>query len=145
MRPENFLVHERSPGCLDLQLCDFGGAKCDELGLCGNQLPDGPLNDPTQGTDPSPALDIFSLGSIFYTILTGFWPYRYSGGPFSSVEEMVEYVSKVDGLLRREQYPSVVGLVGGNVVMGCWTKTYKCAEDVLAAWDREVMLIVDES
>lgn len=145
MRPENFLIHERSPGCLDLLLCDFGGAKCDELGLYGNQLPDGPFYDPTLGTDPSPPLDIFSLGSISYTILTGLWPYRSSGGPFGSVEEMLEYVSRVDTLFRQKKYPSIAGLVGGNVIMGCWTKKYKSADDVLTAWDKDAMFIVDET
>ena len=144
MRPENFLLHERSPGCLELLLCDFGGAKCDKLALDGNQLPDGPFYDPTQGTDRSPALDIFSLGSVFYTILTGLWPYRSSGGSFGSVEEMIDYNCKVDRLFRQKQYPSVAGLIGGNVILDCWTKKHRTAEEVLEAWDKEMMDNGDE-
>ena len=144
MRPENFLVHERSPGCLDLLLCDFGGAKCDELGLDGNQLPDGPFYDPAQGTLRSPTLDIFSLGSVLYAILTGLWPYRTSSESFNSVTEMLEYFAQVENFFRQEQYPSVTGIAGGDVIMGCWTKKYKCTDDVLRAWDSEAMLLIDE-
>lgn len=77
LRPENFLVHENEiNGSLDLLLCDFGGAVCDELELDGNALPNDPFYDHTQGVEITPALDIFSFGSVIYTILTGHWPYR---------------------------------------------------------------------
>ena len=72
LRPENFLVYDTAPGCLDLLLYDFDGAVCNELRLDGNQL----LNDPTQGFETAPALDVFSLGSLFYTVLTVFWSYQ---------------------------------------------------------------------
>lgn len=138
MRPENFLIHESNSGSLDLLLCDFGGAKCEKLQLDGNHLPDGPFYDPTQGTERSPALDIFSLGSLFYTIMTGSWPYRSSSGPFSSVEEMLEYTTKVNELFLQGQYPSVDGLAGGNVIMGCWLKKYKTMGELLLALDGEL-------
>ena len=86
MRPENLLVHKKSSGCLEILLYGFGGAKYDELGLDGNQLPDGPLSDPTQGIDRSTALDMLSLGSVFYVTLADLSPYRSSGGSFGSVE-----------------------------------------------------------
>ncbi|KAJ5594874.1 kinase-like protein, partial [Penicillium hispanicum] len=61
------------------------------------------------------------------------WPYRSSSGPFSSVEEMLEYTTKVNELFLQGQYPSVAGLVGGNVIMGCWLKKYKTVGEVLIA------------
>ena len=132
-------MHETNPGSLELLLCDFGGAKCDDLNVDGNHLPDYPFYDPIQGNRRSPATDIFSLGSIFYTILTGLWPYRSSGGPFISVEEMLEYDAKVNKLFLQQQYPCVTGLVGGKVIMGCWLKKYSSPEEILEALDGEMM------
>ena len=124
-------MHESSPGNLNLLLCDFGAAKCDRLGLDGNHLPDGPFYDPTQGTERSPALDLFSLGSLFYTILTGFWPYRQSRGPFTDVEGMLNYTTWVDKLFSQQQFPAVADLDCGHVITGCWLKHYKSANEVL--------------
>ncbi|KAF2453852.1 kinase-like domain-containing protein [Lineolata rhizophorae] len=47
LRPENILGYESAPGSLELLLCDFSGVEI------------------------TPALDIFSLGAVLYTILTG--------------------------------------------------------------------------
>jgi tRNA A-37 threonylcarbamoyl transferase component Bud32 len=73
LRPENCLVHKTNTS-LDILLCDFGGSMCAEKGIDGKGLPDIPFWDfsweSTVGTD------IFSLGSIFYTIRTGHWPYK---------------------------------------------------------------------
>lgn len=140
LRPDNFLVHEATPGTLSLLLCDFGGASCSALQLDGNRLPDEPFYDPTQGTTSTPALDIFSLGSVFYTILTGNWPYKTSSGPFESINDMLNYEEEVNRLFRIEKYPDVTELVGGKIILGCWTKKYKTAEKVLGALD-EVMSI----
>jgi serine/threonine protein kinase len=71
LRPENCLVHATSTASLDIWLCDFGGSTCEELGLDGGHLPDANFFDPTQEYVSTPATDIFSLGSIFYNILTG--------------------------------------------------------------------------
>ena len=137
MRPENFLIHESSPGCLDLLLCDFGGSKCDELGLDGEHLSDGPFRDPTQ-TECCRQLDIFSLGSMFYTISTGLWPCRSCSGPFKSPEEFFKYDAEVSELFFHGKYPSVAGLIGGGVIMGCWLKQHQGAAGVLKALDKEM-------
>ncbi|KAB5575787.1 hypothetical protein GE09DRAFT_1093341 [Coniochaeta sp. 2T2.1] len=55
-------------------LCDSGGSVCARLGLDGEQLPDTPFFDPWMESESTPAADIFSLGSVFYTIQTGCWP-----------------------------------------------------------------------
>ncbi|KAI9675000.1 MAG: hypothetical protein M1817_001406 [Caeruleum heppii] len=129
LRPENFLVHERTPGCLDLLLCDFGGAVCDDLGLDGRQLPNDPFYDHTQGVAITPALDIFSLGSVLYTILTGYWPYR-TRHAFGEDDDYLDYVDTITELFGQSRYPDVTGLVGGDAIMGCWTKRYATAQEV---------------
>jgi hypothetical protein len=50
MRPENLLMHDSSSGSFDLLLCDFGAAKCDDLELDGDHLPDDPFYDLIRGT-----------------------------------------------------------------------------------------------
>ena len=132
LRPDNFLVHATTSESLDLWLCDFGGSMCEELDLDGGHLPDDPFFDPTQAPVSTPATDIFSLGSIFYTILTGHWPYRQSG-PFKTAEDKYEYESMVNSLFRQRKFPDVTGLIGGKVVMGCWTKKYGTAQEILHA------------
>lgn len=144
LRPDNFLVHATSASAasLDIWLCDFGGSTCEELGLDGGHLPDAGFFDPTQEYLSTPATDIFSLGSIFYTIMTGHWPYK-SPGPFKTMEEMDEYDQRVDLLFKEGKFPDVGGLVGGKVIMGCWTKKYSSAEQILRSLEVE-MLIDDE-
>ncbi|KAJ5476614.1 hypothetical protein N7475_002343 [Penicillium sp. IBT 31633x] len=62
------------------------------------------------------AVDIFSLGSVFYTVMTGHWPYK-SPGRFRSVAEKNEYEDRVESLF------------------GCWIGLY----------DDVVSLIRDQS
>jgi serine/threonine protein kinase len=143
LRPENFLVHDTPIASRDIWLCDFGGSTCEELDLDGGHLPDAGFFDPTQGHISTPATDIFSLGSILYTILTGHWPYK-SPGPFKTGEEMDKYDQKVDLLFRQRKFPDVGGLMGGRVVMGCWMKEYSTAEEILCALKVEMSVVDDE-
>jgi serine/threonine protein kinase len=73
LRPANCLVHV-SGASLDILLCDFGGSMCSHLDLDGRGLPDHPFWDLVWRS--TTATDIFSLGSIFYIIMTGRWPYK---------------------------------------------------------------------
>ncbi|KIW13804.1 hypothetical protein PV08_08996 [Exophiala spinifera] len=131
LRPQNYLVHETS-NVLDLQLCDFGGSMCRDLDVDGRGLPDPPFWDlcweSTIGTD------IFSLGSIFYTITTGLWPYKTSQ---EHEEDKWQFEDRVIALQEKGIYPDVEGIVGGTIMMQCWKKQYQKAEDVLEA---QVML-----
>ena len=146
LRPENYLVHATvGPGVdlspsLDLWLCDFGGSACDELGLPGRQLPDDPFFDPRMPWVSTPATDIFSLGSITYTILTGHWPYR-EGPPPVTLEDKKAYEKKVIELFEAGNFPSVSKLSGGDVIKGCWHHKYKTAKDVLEALRSEMVAL----
>ncbi len=132
LRPENYLVHASSSRSLDLQLCDFGGAMCQDLGLDGRGLPDPPFWDlkweSTVGTD------IFSLGSIFYTVMTGLLPYksRYLTKE-EEEEDRWQFEDRVVELLEKGIYPDVEGITGGTIMMRCWKKQYLTADDVLEA------------
>ncbi|KAL9101971.1 MAG: hypothetical protein Q9163_002829 [Psora crenata] len=143
LRPENYLVHDTRPAnletSLDLWLCDFGGSMCTELGLDGGHLPDDPFFDPRAPWVSTPATDIFSLGSIFYTILTGFWPYRSTPPPIT--EEKLTYMEEVNKLFAESKFPNVSKLAGGNVIMGCWENQYETAEDVLRAIQAEMTVL----
>ncbi|KPM40378.1 hypothetical protein AK830_g6171 [Neonectria ditissima] len=135
LRPKNFLVHETRKGKRDLLLCDFGGATCAQLGLDGGCLPDGPFYNPVLGVESVPALDIFSLGSLFYTIITGHWPYRSSTRPFSTIDEKMQYEREVQTMIKEKTFPDVASLLGGDIMLGCWMMKFVSAEEVLNALD----------
>ncbi|RDA95121.1 hypothetical protein CP533_2164 [Ophiocordyceps camponoti-saundersi (nom. inval.)] len=130
LRPENFLVHETSPGRLDLWLCDFGGSTCERLNLDGGQLPDSGFFDPRSDWISTWKTDSFSAASILYSILTGHWPYRQPG-PFTSLQEMEDYESQVDALFEQRLFPDVDGLFAGTIIMKCWNHEYSSMEEVL--------------
>ncbi|KAL2859304.1 kinase-like domain-containing protein [Aspergillus pseudodeflectus] len=121
LRPENFLLHTIAGNELDLLLCDFGGSTNGEID--GRHLPDSGFFNPCDPPESTKATDIFSLGSIYYTIMTGHWPYR-SPGPFKSLEEMKKYQELVDDLFASKRYPPVDGLEAGVVIQRCWTAEY---------------------
>ncbi|TPX07609.1 uncharacterized protein E0L32_010708 [Thyridium curvatum] len=130
---DNFLVHETEPDVLDLWLCDFGGSTCEELGLDGKHLPDPGFFDPSLPWESQPMTDIFSIGSLLYSILTGHWPFREPGlGSFKTTEECDSYRTVADQMF------NVDGILGGDVISGCGMKRFKSAEEVLQAWDLAV-------
>lgn len=136
LRPDNFLVHQTSPESLDLWLCDFGGSKCEKLGVDGGHLPDPGFFDPNVEWVAAKSVDIFSVGSILYSIVTGHWPYR-KPGPFTEEESLPEYDQRVEELFRRREFPNVNGLFCGDIVLGCWHGEYNSIDDVIRALDEE--------
>jgi serine/threonine protein kinase len=137
LRPENFLVHdsgERSADGLtffDLWLCDFGGSTCEVPKLDGGHMPDTPFFDPRiTSWESKPATDIFSLGSVIYVIMTGYWPFRTSPPP-GTAKDMDVYRDEVDKLFKKGAFPDVSGLQGGDVIWGCWEYRYTSAAEVL--------------
>ncbi|KAK5995962.1 Spindle assembly checkpoint kinase-like protein [Cladobotryum mycophilum] len=133
LRPDNFLVHATTPTSLDLWLCDFGGSACEKLGVDGGNLPDPGFYDPKSEPVPSIQVDIFSLASIMYAILTGNWPYRTPGGSFKTLEESFEYDRRADDLFRKGELPDVAALYVGDIILKCWKKEYASADDVVQA------------
>ena len=145
MRPENILVNATAGQCggpspsLDLWLCDFGGSKCEELGLNDYHLPDDPFFDHRMPWVSTQATDIFSLGSIVYTVQTGHWPYRE--GPPPVTEEKASYESEVQKLMKAGDFPDVSKLSGGNVIKGSWDHQYQTAREVLEAIKTEMVAL----
>jgi len=137
LRPNNFLVHATTPTSLDLWLRDFGGSTCEKLGVDGNQLPDPGFFDPNAEWVSTIATDIFSIGSVLYSIVSGHWPHR-GLGPFKSAEDYKTYDKQVEEYFRNQQYPDIDGLFGGTIILNCWTKEYSSADDVLHALDQEM-------
>lgn len=128
LRPENYLLHSNASGVLDLFLSDFGGSACGDID--GGHLPDSGFFNPQKPWVSTEATDIFSLGSVFYTIMTGHWPYK-SPEPFKSVEGKCRYSENVDVLFSQGKFPTIEGLAGGVIIQGCWTEQYKDAESIL--------------
>ncbi|KAG9230115.1 kinase-like domain-containing protein, partial [Amylocarpus encephaloides] len=86
LRPDNLLVDED----LNIRICDFGGSTCGELD--GGGLPDFGYFDPRDEDvfSVSESMEVFGLGSIMYSIMTGHRPH----GPsvFKSSESIVAYL-----------------------------------------------------
>ncbi len=129
LRPENCLV-DASSVSLDIKICDFGGSMCPDLGLDGRGLPDHPFWN--MEWTCTPATDIFSPGSIFYTITTGHRPYKSALPPCKEEgeEDRQVYEDRVEASWKQGIYPDMEGVTGGEVMIGCWTKRYIRAEDI---------------
>ena len=116
---------------LDLWLYDFGGSTCEVLKLDGGHMPDTPFFDPRiMPWDSTPATDIFSLRSVLYVIMIGYWPFRTSPPP-NTVEDMDVYRDEGDTLFKQGTFPDVSELQSGDVISGCWENRYKTAAEVL--------------
>ncbi|KAI0161813.1 kinase [Hypoxylon sp. FL1284] len=135
LRPENWLVNSQ----WQLWLYDFGGSTCEKLGLDGGHLPDDPFFDPRLPDESTPAVDIFSLGSTFYTIMTGHWPFL-TGPPPTNMEKF-EFMEKASALFAAGQFPDVSDIPAGIVIRGCWDHTYDTAAEVVRAVKDEMEIV----
>ena len=132
LRPSNFLVDADASHNLNLRLCDFGGSTFRDLD--GGTLPDAGFSDPRDPWVSTSATDIFSLGSVIYIIMVGYWPHGLPGSHmFKSMEEKRVYEDKVNHLFGSDDWPSVDGIEGGNIILGCWKKDFVTAQTVLGA------------
>jgi len=79
-------------------------------------------------------LDIFGMGSVLYTILTGTWPYKTSPGGFAKVEDRLDWEERtVYPNFRAGKFPDVKHQPGGDVILKCWMRQYATARDALTA------------
>ncbi|TQV98792.1 hypothetical protein V2A60_007506 [Cordyceps javanica] len=126
LRPDNILLHN-----MDIQICDFGGSSCEEMGVSGYGLPDSGFYDPREAK-AGVSMDIFSLGSVLYTICTGHWPYREGqvSTELSLPGEMQRYAELVDAHFAAGSFPKVDGLLGADIIMGCWTHAFNCTAEI---------------
>lgn len=127
LRPDNFLLYAATGGLKSVRLCDFGGSV--HKSLNGGHLPDAGFFDPRKDWVSTEQTDIFSLGSVFYTIMEGHWPYRSKGQ--LTPGEYQRYFEEVDLLFSRSQFPAVDHIVGGAIIQGCWNDQYRRAADIL--------------
>lgn len=121
-RLEQWLLDEM----LNARLSDFNASGYDsnaELGLKGSEaigaenashfLPRDPAHDSTVESD------LFALGSTLFELMTGKAPYDYQ--PPESIE----------AFFREGIFPSVEGLLLGEVIKGCWTTKFLSAKELL--------------
>ena len=121
-RLEQWLLDET----LNAYLSDFNASGYDgnaELGLKGSEalgaenashfLPRNCTHDNTVGSD------LFALGSTLFDLTTGEAPYE--GQPHESIEALFR-----DGI-----FPSVEGLLLGEITTGCWTTKFASAKEAL--------------
>jgi serine/threonine protein kinase len=134
LRPDNYLLHTHTPDATpELLLCDFGGSYC-KIGdaiIDGGHLPDAGSHSPNKEWVSDRDTDIFALGSVFYTFMTGHWPYK-EAGPFISYEEWDEYGDKVNDLFMKREFPCVEDLVGGDIIYDCWFEEVKDAQAIVS-------------
>lgn len=110
-------------GRIEIRLCDFGGSTYG--GRIGPNLPDSGFFDPRKPLIPTPATDIFSLGSVLYTIMSGHWPHWADG------EDFLAYRCRVDQLFEKGEFPAVSNLDGGSIIQGCWNDQHVTAAELL--------------
>lgn len=119
--PRNFLLNDG----LDLCICDFAGSIVPggpvETGAPGPRYQAAPW-----GRDyvPTEADDLFALGSVLYTIMSGEEPYR----------DLPE--AEVQRRFRAAAFPETGGLVYGSVIEDCWHGRLATAQAVVQALDK---------
>lgn len=54
------------------------------------------------------------------------------------MDETILYEEAVAKAYNECEYPDLTGIAGGSVILGCWTKRYETAEEVLRALKKEM-------
>jgi len=133
----NILVH-RTDQTTNLILADFGGARCRDLDLDGEQVPDDPFRDPQLTSFDSPKVDVFSLGIIIYIIITGHYPFH--PGPAPQGEERFTYGNRVQELFAKGEFPDLGNVQFAGVITGCCReRRFETAEEVVVALKEEMI------
>ena len=66
--------------------------------------------------EPTPALDIFGLGTVLYSITVGRWPFRDMPGQPEEAKDREQYENEVEERFGRGEFPDVSGIAAGNVI-----------------------------
>lgn len=125
LRPDSLLLYSTEDGMKSLRLCDFGGSVYGKLN--DGHLPDADFFDSRKPWESIEQTDIFSLGSVFYTIMVGHWAHR----PRDDSDDYIMYINKVDRLFADNIFPPVEHLDGGIIIQGCWNDQYGRAIDIV--------------
>ncbi|KAH8702927.1 kinase-like domain-containing protein [Phaeosphaeriaceae sp. PMI808] len=129
----NVFVHQAHQS-LDLILADFGGSKCNALGLNGHLLPDEPFFDTQLKRFDTPKVDMFGLGVLLYITNAGHYPFHER---VPQDEERFKYEA-VRSLFERETFPELSGVLFENVIAGCCIeRRFETAEGVVVALKAE--------
>lgn len=75
-------------------------------------------------------MDVFSLGSVLYIIITGYWPYRSSRERMYTDEELDEYELLVDDKFREGHFPHVNDARWDGVIQKCWNGALCSGQEV---------------
>jgi serine/threonine protein kinase len=102
---------------LDVKLSDFQGTYKDLDGYAMESTRFCLPREPT--TTPNVTTDLFALGSSIYTIMTGFEPYL----------DLLD--TEVEERYKKRQFPTVDGVIGGEVIQKCWVEAYVSATELL--------------
>ncbi|KAF2488162.1 kinase-like domain-containing protein, partial [Neohortaea acidophila] len=101
-KPKNILLdHEGG-----IRIVDFGGSSLHNSTPSAH--PGSRFAPPSKALEWGLRQDLFSLGSMIYTIMTGAEPYADRGS-----EEVVE-------LFERQYFPTTTHLLGGEIMRDCW-------------------------
>lgn len=99
-------------------------------------LPNNPFYNPLFGNDASTLLDLFGMGSLFYTVLTGRWPYKSTPWRFAKLDDRLEWEEwVVYPNFKMGKFPPVEHLPAGDVILKCWRREFGTAKDALLALD----------
>ncbi|KAI9841862.1 MAG: hypothetical protein M1837_000332 [Sclerophora amabilis] len=129
LRPENMLLDAK----LDLSLCDFGGSTYGEY--VGLGLPDvGFFNSLDESWSVTKSMELFGLGSSFYTIMTSHLPH----GPrrLRTPKDRSEYEKRFERLWTMGDVPDTSGIKGGPIIMDCWTARVTSAGEVFTLYKK---------
>lgn len=116
--PHNFLLDDQRT----LRISDFGGSSVDgsrpEISAGTRYAPAD--EEWCRGWRPSPAGDVFGLGSTLYYISTG-------NAPFHDIES-----DEVDKRFAARVFPAVGDVLAGDVILKCWMGGFTSASEVLS-------------
>ena len=122
LRLDNILLH----GNLSICFCDFGGSKNERYN--GGGLPDFGFFDSRGDTlEVTEAMEVFGLGSIFYTIMSGTLPHGPSR--LETLQQRLEYYDTFERLCLASDFPDTSQIMYGGLIKDCWNQKIHTAKE----------------